>query len=127
MLRRGEMFCIVHFRFDCSSRSDGIKKSMAVKSWIASVNKISNVPQTGTPMVELEGAQQVTPAAALAHKARCGHTICVCVQTHVGVSVPSSCLIIPCQLNLIFALGAVRRAKKQNVPGSFVFLSCLLT
>ena len=37
--------------FDCSSRSDGIKKSMAVRSWIASVNKISNISQTGTPAV----------------------------------------------------------------------------
>ena len=70
--------------FDFSTGSDVIKKSMAVKSWIASVNNISNVPQTCTPMVEFEGAQQVTPAAALAHKARCGHTICVRADTCGG-------------------------------------------
>jgi hypothetical protein len=70
--------------FDFSSRSDGIKKSMAVKSWIASVNKISNISQTGTPAVEFEGVQRVKPAAALAHEASCGHSVSVRTDTCGG-------------------------------------------
>ena len=66
--------------FDFSTVCDVIKKSMAVKSWIASVNHISNVPQTGTPAVELEGVQQVTQAAALAHEASCGHSVRACAD-----------------------------------------------
>ena len=57
---------------------------MAIKSWIASVNKISNISQTGTPAVAFEGVQQVKPAAALAHEASCGHSVSVRADTFGG-------------------------------------------
>ena len=63
---------------DFLTASDVIKKkSMAVKSWPASANKISKVLQAGTPSVELEGVQQVKPAAALAHEVSFGHSVSV--------------------------------------------------
>ena len=57
---------------------------MAVKSWIASVNNISNIFQTGIPVVEFEGVQRVKPAAALAHEASCGHSVAVRSDTCGG-------------------------------------------
>ena len=70
---------------DFSSMSDGVKKRMAVTSWIASVSKKSNIPETGTPVAELlQGVQKIIPATALDHEARCGHSVTVRADTLGG-------------------------------------------